>query len=80
MLPMFSTSLFVFIALAIVGLWIYSIVDIARSRFQNENNRIIYLLVVIFAPLIGVLLYLALWQKEKVREFPRDEFRNHLRR
>jgi hypothetical protein len=63
-----NSSFFIISALAIIGLWIYYIADIARNRFQNENNKLIYILVVIFAPLVGVLLYLAIWQKEKVRQ------------
>jgi len=61
-------SFFIISILAIIGLWIYCIVDIARNRFQNENNKLVYILVVVLAPIVGVLLYLAIWQKEKVRQ------------
>jgi hypothetical protein len=63
-----NSSFFIISALAIIGLWIYCIADIARNRFQNENNKLIYIIVVVLAPLVGVLLYLAIWQKEKVRQ------------
>ncbi len=61
-------SFILILVFSLIGLWIYCIVDIARSSFQKQDNKLIYILVVIFAPLIGILLYLALWQKEKVRE------------
>jgi hypothetical protein len=63
-----NSSFYIISALAIIGLWIYCIADIARNRFQNENNKLIYIIVVVLAPLVGVLLYLAIWQKEKVRQ------------
>jgi hypothetical protein len=63
-----NSSFFIISALAIIGLWVYCIADIARNRFQNENNKLIYIIVVVLAPLVGVLLYLAIWQKEKVRQ------------
>jgi hypothetical protein len=63
-----NSSFFIISALAIIGLWIYCIADIARNRFQNENNKLIYIIVVVLAPLVGVLLYLAIWQKEKIRQ------------
>jgi hypothetical protein len=62
------TSFILIGGLALLGLWVYCIADIARSRFQNENNKLLYILVVVLAPVIGILLYLAMWQKEKVRE------------
>ncbi|KQC32476.1 hypothetical protein AAU57_03360 [Nonlabens sp. YIK11] len=68
---MIPASFFIIIALTFIGLWVYCIADIAKSRFVNENNKLIYILVVVLAPVIGILLYLTLWQKEKVT-IPRD--------
>ncbi|BAO54970.1 PLDc N-terminal domain-containing protein [Nonlabens marinus] len=61
-------SFILILVLSLIGLWIYCIVDIARSTFKKDDNKLIYILVVVLAPVIGILLYLALWQKEKVRE------------
>ncbi|SCY31304.1 Phospholipase_D-nuclease N-terminal [Nonlabens sp. Hel1_33_55] len=67
----FPASLFVFLGLFLMGLWVYCIIDIARSTFRKDDNKLIYILVVVLAPVIGILLYLAIWQKEKVT-LPRD--------
>lgn len=63
---------FLTLALAFIGLWIYCIADIARSRFHNENNKLIYILVTVLAPVIGVILYLAIWKKEKVEQIDKN--------
>ena len=44
--------------LALIGFWIYTIVDIVKSNFQDETTKIIWLLVVI---LIGILSSLIYW-------------------
>jgi hypothetical protein len=50
--------LFVFV-IAILGtaFWIWMIVDVARRKFKNENERIAWILVVVLAQLIGAVIY-----------------------
>ncbi len=47
-------------------LWVYSIIDILKSSFKN-NDKISWLLVVIFVPIIGAILYLAIGRKQKLK-------------
>lgn len=49
---------FIFLfCLVAFGFWVYTIVDILRSQFKQPNQNILWLLLVIFAPFIGVILY-----------------------
>lgn len=46
--------------------WIWAIVDIVRSEFKGSNDKVVFLLLVILLPLIGVLVYLFYGLKQKV--------------
>jgi hypothetical protein len=65
----FLFVLFVFlIGIGCTVLWIYCLVDIIRADFKGENDKIIWLLLIIFLPLIGSILYLAIGMKQKIPE------------
>lgn len=64
----FSMGLFIWQTLIFVaiGLWIYCLIDILKSKFE-PNDKLIWLLVVILLPLLGSLLYLLLGRNKKVK-------------
>ncbi len=37
--------------------WIFMIVDVAKRQFKQENDKILWILVVILAGIIGALIY-----------------------
>ncbi len=55
------SAVFLFFIIA----WIWSIVDILRNEFTGYN-KIIWILVLIFLPPIGVLLYLFIGKSQKI--------------
>jgi len=60
-------------------LWFWAIYDIAYSRFKTPIMSTVWLLVVLFAPLLGSLLYL-IFKKKFVYTSPRrflSDFRRH---
>lgn len=54
------------IILVSIGLFIYSLVDILKSSFDN-NNKLIWLLVVLLVPFLGSILYLFIGRKQKIK-------------
>jgi len=46
-------------------LWIIALIDILKSDFQG-NNKIIWVLVVIFLPIIGAILYFIIGKNQKI--------------
>ena len=52
--------------LALIGFWIYTIVDIVKSNFQDETTKIIWLLVVILMGILGSLIYWIFGRSGKV--------------
>lgn len=53
--------------IGIIGFYIYILIDILKSEFTNSINKLIWLIAVIFLPLIGVILYLFVGKKQKIK-------------
>jgi len=47
------------IALSILAFvfWIFMIVDVAKRNFKKENDKIVWILVVVLAGIIGAIIY-----------------------
>lgn len=58
--------LLLLVFLPVVALWIFIVIDVFKGQFQNPLDRGLWLLIVIFAPFIGALLYLAIGRKQKI--------------
>ncbi|MFN0082685.1 MAG: PLDc N-terminal domain-containing protein [Ferruginibacter sp.] len=43
--------------LAFIGFWIYTIVDIANSKFVDDTSKIVWLLVVVLTGIVGSIIY-----------------------
>lgn len=46
---------------------IIAIVDIVKSDFKGENDKLIWILITIFSGLIGTLLYFIIGTKQKIQ-------------
>ena len=61
--PEFS-FIFPLIMLIVLGVYIYSLVDILRHEFRG-NNKIVWIIVVLMLPILGVFLYFLLGKKQQ---------------
>jgi|GEM_PF-503099 hypothetical protein len=63
----FSLGLFFWQTLLILGfiLPVIALIDILRNDFK-DNNKLIWILVILFTNLVGVLLYLIFGTKQKI--------------
>lgn len=61
-----SESTFLTVALILIGVWIYCLVDVLKGRFNN-NDKLIWLITVILIPLIGSILYLVIGKRKKIQ-------------
>ena len=46
-----------------LGLWIYAILDIVRGSLSGSGNKVLWLIVVIFFPILGAIIYLLIGKK-----------------
>ncbi|MBX2874465.1 MAG: PLDc N-terminal domain-containing protein [Saprospiraceae bacterium] len=58
--------MFVMIGLGFMVLWVVTLVEIIRSDFPGKNDRLIYLLMVILAPVVGTVIYLMVCRKHRL--------------
>lgn len=49
----------------VFGCWLWSLIDILKGEFSGFN-KIIWLLLVIFIPFLGMVLYLIVGRKQKI--------------
>jgi len=57
---------FCLVAVAFFILWIYVVVAVMRSEFTVPTNKIVWLLLVLFVPPLGVTLYYFIGRDQQV--------------
>jgi hypothetical protein len=63
---MFTLGFFGLFGLLCLALWIWAIVDIINSRFREDSTKIIWILLVIFLPFLGTLLYFVIGREQRL--------------
>lgn len=58
----------VMVVVAFFALWIWALIDIIRSTFNDMAIKIVWFLLVFFLPLLGFILYVILGKSTKVSE------------
>lgn len=56
--------IFLFLALPTI-LWLWALIDCVKREFKG-SDKLIWVLVIIFLPLIGAILYLTIGRKQSV--------------
>ncbi|HLI70119.1 MAG TPA: PLDc N-terminal domain-containing protein [Ktedonobacteraceae bacterium] len=64
---MFSGNLGSYIAAAGFAFWIWMIYECATKEPANDNNKIVWLLIIILTNIIGALLYFFIRRPERIR-------------
>jgi hypothetical protein len=64
----FEWMIFIPLLLAYPLLLMYCLVDIARSDFRDFGTKLLWLLIIVFAPFLGSLLYLKVGKSNKAAQ------------
>ena len=51
-------------------LWLWALVDLLTSEFGDSTNKLIWVLVIVFLPVLGAILYLLIGRKQKTSALP----------
>ena len=64
----FSGGLFIWQTILIITfiLWMYSLLDILKSKYQ-KNDKIVWILIVILMPIFGAIVYVFIGRKQKLK-------------
>lgn len=60
--------LFIILFFAIpFGVWLGALIDLLRSNFTDSITKLIWLIMIIFVPVLGAVLYLLIGRKQKMK-------------
>ncbi|MDP2041374.1 MAG: PLD nuclease N-terminal domain-containing protein [Algoriphagus sp.] len=48
-----------------LGFWVYALFDCVRNEFRGPNQKLIWIILLLFAPVIGTFLYLSMSRSSK---------------
>tara|TARA_R110001592_G_scaffold18399_1_gene76382 strand:- start:932 stop:1159 length:228 start_codon:yes stop_codon:yes gene_type:complete len=51
------------VILLAIALWVWALVDLSKSRFKSGKDNLLWLLIILFSPIIGSILYFQLKKK-----------------
>ena len=66
-----SVLLMMCFGFATFGFWIWMLVDCATKEPSEGNDKLIWILVIVFTNLIGALIYFLVRRPERIRQFGR---------
>jgi phosphotransferase system glucose/maltose/N-acetylglucosamine-specific IIC component len=51
-----------------IGLYLYTLIDILKCEFTNSIDKLVWLIAVIFLPILGIVLYFFIGRKQKIKK------------
>ncbi|WP_258099685.1 PLD nuclease N-terminal domain-containing protein [Marinoscillum pacificum] len=57
---------FILFGFFLFAIWVWTIIDIIKSEFKDNNEKILWVVLVILLPFIGTVLYFAIGSKNRV--------------
>ncbi|WP_186753696.1 PLDc N-terminal domain-containing protein [Echinicola salinicaeni] len=61
--------LFILFSLLPLAFMVWALVDVLKSRFPEENTKLLWVIVIILLPFIGSLLYYFIGRKDKIGSY-----------
>lgn len=49
------------------ALWLWALIDLLSSDFRDSTTKLIWVVIIIFLPVLGALLYLLIGRGQKVK-------------
>jgi len=60
------------VILLAIALWVWALVDLSKSRFKSVRANLLWLLIILFSPIMGSILYFQLkkgYTERRPRQF-----------
>lgn len=63
-----------------LGFWVYALFDSLRSDFRGPHQKLIWVILIIFTPVIGTFLYLSMSRRTKEKKRFKLDFNRSLQK
>ena len=73
-IPGYGLILWQLSGLLLIGLWVYTLFDCLRSEFVEPNQKLIWVILIVFVPFLGPLMYLGMSKKGKIKRSFQPDF------
>lgn len=67
-LMLLCSCFMILIGIALLGFWIWMLIDCAQRTFPGENDKLIWILVVVLAGWIGAIIYYFVGRKKGTKK------------
>lgn len=64
-----ALSIGIGLTIIVLGLQLFALIDIIRSDFRNSNDKLIWILIVLFLNFFGAVLYFAIGTNQKLKHY-----------
>jgi hypothetical protein len=71
LVALFMMLFFMTIAIGTTLFWVWAIIDCATKEPSDGNDKIVWILVIVFTHLIGAILYVLMRRPERIRKYGR---------
>jgi asparagine N-glycosylation enzyme membrane subunit Stt3 len=66
LMPSGGLIIWTILSIASLALMVIALVNVLKSEFKDSASKLIWVIVILFMPLIGSLLYFAIGRKQRV--------------
>jgi hypothetical protein len=56
------------LTVGIFGVWVWAIVDCVKNESSDGNDKLVWILIIVFTHLLGAILYLLIRRPQRIRE------------
>ena len=54
------------VGMFLFAIWIWTIIDIIKGEFRDNNEKVLWILLVVLLPFIGTVLYFVMGSKNRI--------------
>ena len=71
LIPCLAAFFGIAIMLALFGIWLWALIDCANNEPSTGNEKVIWILLIIFLHVLGAILYLLVRRPKRIKEVGR---------
>lgn len=62
----FTFFLFLFVVVTLV-LWVVALIDVVKSDFRGDNDKLMWTIVIVFTGFIGAIVYFVIGKDQRIQ-------------